>query len=130
MLLLIFLVVLHGADLPNGILFLLGYAAFLKTIVLHLPFRKRRNYVAYLVLGHILLVLLFQLLILLDFFLHENHFFSLFLLNLVMIFLILFSICRFVVQDHVDPFLNTYNTLFVVRRMFYSFILLSVVLIT
>src|SRR5699024_2103206 len=123
MLLLIFLVVLHGAGLPNGILFLLGYAAFLKTIVLHLPFRKRRNYVAYLVLGHILLgllfqsfifldlflhrpfrkrrnyfaylvlghillVLLFQSLILLDFFLHEIHFFSLFLLNLVMIFLI------------------------------------------
>src|SRR5699024_11929535 len=101
-LLLIFLVVLHGAGLPNGILFLLGYAAFLKTIVLHLPFRKRRNCVAYLVLGHTLLVLLFQSLILLDFFLHENHFFSLFLLNLVMIFLILFSIFLFVVQVHTD----------------------------
>src|SRR5699024_1125525 len=107
MLLLIFLVVLHGADLPNGILFLLGYAAFLKPIVLHLPFRKRRNYVAYLVLGHILLVLLFQLFIFLVFFLDENHFFSLFLLNLVMIFLFCFSICRFVVLDHADPCLNT-----------------------
>src|SRR5699024_5502897 len=110
MLLLIFLVVLHGADLPNGILFLLGYAAFLKTIVLHLPFRKRRNYVAYLVLGHILLVLLFLLLILLDFFFHDNYFFSLFLLNLVIFFLLLliyYVISACLVQVHSDPFLNT-----------------------
>src|SRR5699024_4620025 len=107
MLLLIFLVVLHGADLPNGILFLLGYAAFLITIVLQLPLPKRLNYVAYLFLGHILFVLLFQLLILLDFFLHENHFFSLFLLNLVMIFLICFSFCRFVFSVLADLFLIT-----------------------